>query len=152
MQPRMKHPAFIVPGAMDALQALSTATEQAGLSPNLIQLVQLRASQINGCSVCLDGHAKILKKLNEPDDRIIAIAAWRDTPYFTEAERAALNLTESLTRLADQPDPVPDEIYNEASKHFPRPPTSGAILSIATINVWNRLNAATRQQAGEWKP
>jgi AhpD family alkylhydroperoxidase len=117
----MKHPAFIVPGAMDALQALSTATEQAGLPPNLIQLVQLRASQINGCSVCLDGHAKILKKLNEPDDRIIAVAAWRDTPYFTEPERAALNLTESLTRLADHPDPVPDEIYNEASKHFPDP-------------------------------
>ena len=152
MQPRMKHPAFVVPGAMDALQALSAATEQAGLAPNLIQLVQLRASQINGCSVCLDGHAKILKKLNESDDRILAVAAWRDTPYFTDAERAALALTESLTRMADQPDPVPDSIYNEASKHFPDPQLAALILSIASINVWNRLNAATRQQAGEWNP
>ena len=136
MQPRMKHPAFVVPGAMDALQALSAATEQAGLAPNLIQAVQLRASQINGCSVCLDGHAKILKKLNEPDHRIVAVSAWRDTSDFTDAERAALALTESLTRMADQPDPVPDSHLQRSLQTLPRPPTSRAHPdSIASINV-----------------
>ena len=126
MQPRMKHPAFIVPGAMDALQALSTATEQAGLSPNLIQLVQLRASQINGCSVCLDGHAKILKKLNEPDDRIIAVAAWRDTPYFTE-RRTSRPRPNRIPNANGRPTrPRPRRHLQRSHQTLPRPPTSRA--------------------------
>jgi AhpD family alkylhydroperoxidase len=137
---------------MDALQALSKVSEESGLAPNLLQLVQLRASQINCCSVCVDGHAKILKKLNEPDHRIIAISAWQDTPYYSDAERAALALTESITRLADRPDPVPNEIYEAAKSHFQDPQLAALILAIATINIWNRLNAATHQQAGEWNP
>ena len=81
-------------------------------------LVHLRASQINGCSVCVDMHARELKKAGETDERLFAVAAWRDTPYFTDAERAALALTEAVTRLSDRPDPVPDEIWDEAARHY----------------------------------
>lgn len=153
MQPRMKHPAFAIPGAMDALQALSKATEEAGLPPNLLQLVQLRASQIDGCSACVDRHAKILKQLNEPDDRLFAVSAWRDTPYFSDPERAALALTESLTRIADHPDPVPNEIYNEATKHFPRPqqPHSSYQSPPSTLGIASTQPPANKPGSGNPK-
>jgi AhpD family alkylhydroperoxidase len=154
MESRMKHPAMTVPGAMQALQALSAAVEKAGLPARTIGLVQVRASQINGCSVCLDMHPRMLKKQGETDERLFAVAAWRDTPYFTEAERAALALTEAVTRLSDREDPVPDAIWNEAARHYGEAALAGLVLSIATINVWNRLNVATRQVVGAvpWEP
>jgi AhpD family alkylhydroperoxidase len=113
-------------------------------------LVQLRASQINGCSVCVDMHARDMRKAGESDERLFAVAAWREAPYFTDAERAALALTECVTRLSDRPDPVPDEVWNEAARHYDEMALGTVVLAIASINVWNRLNAATRQVAGEW--
>lgn len=148
MQPRMQHPAMIVPGAMQALIALGTTAKEAGLSPELIELVNLRASQINGCSVCVEMHARDLKKAGQSDERIWGVAAWRETPYFTEAERAALALAESVTRLADRPDPIPDDVWDEATKHYGEQQISGLLLAVASVNVWNRLNAATYQIAG----
>ena len=149
---RIKHPAYALPGVMDALQSLGGAVAKSGVPPRLVELLSLRASQINGCSVCIDGHPRIARKLGETDDRLFAVAAWRDAPYFTAAERAALALTEAVTRLADRPDPVPDEIWEEAARHYDETALAGLVLAIAGINVWNRLNVATRQPAGEWKP
>jgi AhpD family alkylhydroperoxidase len=148
MQARMKNPALIVPGAIQALQALGAATEHGGVPPRTHHLVHLRASQINGCSVCVDMHPRIARKDGETDERLFTVAAWRDAPYFTEAERAALALTEALTRISDQPDPVPDAIWDEAARHYDEAALGALVLSISLINVWNRLNVATRQVSG----
>lgn len=150
MHARMANPALSVPGAFDALQALATAAGQGGLPQVTAELVHLRASQINGCAVCVQIHARDLKKAGQSDERIWAVAAWRDAPFFTDAERAALALTEAVTRLSDRADPVPDEVFDEAARHFEEPALSSLILHITMINAWNRLNATTRQVAGEW--
>jgi AhpD family alkylhydroperoxidase len=151
LQARMSHPAFAVPGAFDALQSLGKATSKIGISPKLHELISLRASQINGCAVCAVQHPRIARKLGETDDRLFALAAWRDAPYFSDAERAALALTEAVTRMSDRPDPVPDEIWDEAARHYDEIELAALLLAIASINVWNRLNVATRQVAGaEW--
>jgi AhpD family alkylhydroperoxidase len=150
MQARMANPALSVPGAFDAIQALAKAAAQGSLPQVTAGLAHLRASQINGCSVCVQMHACDLKNAGESDERIWAVAAWREAPFFTDAERAALALTEALTRLSDRPDPVPDEIFGEAAKHFEEQALASLILHISLINAWNRLNAATRQVAGEW--
>src|SRR5262249_61001456 len=131
MQARMKNPAMIVPGAMEALQALGKATEQSGLPARTLGLVHLRASQINGCSVCVDMHPRCLKKTGETDERLFAVAAWRDAPYFDDAERAALALTEAVTRLNDRADPVPDEIWDEAGRHYDEPLLAARGIAIA---------------------
>ncbi len=148
MEARMKHPVLVLPDAMRALQALNTATADAGLPEITRFLVVLRASQINGCAVCVDMHSKELRKAGESDERMFGVAAWRDSPYFTDAERAALAMTEALTRLADNPDPVPDDIWAQATKHYDERAMSALLLCIGQINVWNRLNAATRQVPG----
>lgn len=152
MQERMGNPALVLPEAMQALTALGKVPTETGLSPKLLELVNLRASQINGCSVCIDGHPRIAKKLGETDERLFAVSAWRDTPYFSEAERAALALTEAVTRTSDRADPVPDEIWDEATRHYDGRSLAALVIAIANINVWNRLNIATRQIAGAWKP
>jgi AhpD family alkylhydroperoxidase len=146
----MTNPAMVVPGAMEALHALNTASAKGGLRRKTIGLVHLRASQINGCSVCLDMHMREAKQSGETDERLITLAGWRDAPYFTDEERAALALTEAVTRLSDKSDPVPDEIWDEAARHFDEQALASLLLQIAAINVWNRLNVATRQVAGEW--
>lgn len=148
MQGRMKNPALLLPDAMKALLALSKATERDGVPYVTHKLVHLRASQINGCSVCVDMHARELKQAGQSDERIFAVAAWRDTPYFTDAERAALALTENVTRVSDRADPVPDDVWSEASRHYDEPALAALILSIGVINVWNRLNIAVKQVAG----
>ncbi|WOH54759.1 carboxymuconolactone decarboxylase family protein [Bradyrhizobium sp. sBnM-33] len=150
MQARMNHPVMVVPDAMKALHALGELTKNS-LSEKLLELVHLRASQINGCSVCVDMHSKLASRAGETDEKLFAVAAWRDTPYFTEAERAALALTEALTRISDRADPVPDEVWREADKHFNEAELAALILAIANINVWNRLNVAVRQPVGVWK-
>jgi AhpD family alkylhydroperoxidase len=146
----MTHPAMVLPEAMQALLALGKSTEAVPLV--LRKLVELRASQINGCSVCVAMHAQELKKAGERDERIFTVAAWRDTPYFTDAERAALALTESVTRLSDRADPVPDDIWEEAARHYDEKTLSALLVNISLINVWNRLNASVRQVVGAaWK-
>ena len=152
MEPRMEHPALAVPGAMEALQALGAAVGGSGLDPILAELVCLRAGQINGCSVCIDGHWRIARRDGETDERLFAVSAWREAPYFTDAERAALALTDAVTRLADRDDPVPDHIWAAAAAHYDDKQLAGLVLAIANINVWNRLNVATRQVAGARQP
>jgi alkylhydroperoxidase family enzyme len=90
------------------------------------------------------------KKADDTDQRLFAVTAWRDLPYFDDAERAALSLTEAVTRLSDRPDPVPDEIWDEAARHYDESALGALILWVAMTNVWNRLNVTTRQVAGEW--
>ena len=148
MQQRMKNPAVTIPNALQALQALSHASEQNLALKGTIGLAQLRASQINGCSVCVDSHSRALKHAGETDERLFAVAAWRDAPYFSDPERAALALAESVTRLSDSANPVPDEIWDEAARHFDEQALGSLLLAIAAINVWNRLNVSTRQVAG----
>jgi AhpD family alkylhydroperoxidase len=147
MQPRITHPVMVFPAAMKALLALSNATADT-LPESTRNLVALRASQINGCAVCLQMHATDLRKAGEPDERIFTVAGWRDAPYFSDAERAALALTEATTRLADRADAVPDDIWAQAAKHYDEQQLAALVIAIATINTWNRLNAATRAVAG----
>jgi AhpD family alkylhydroperoxidase len=108
----------------------------------------LRASQINGFSVCVDMHTKGAAGAGESHERLHAVAAWRDTTYFTEAERAALALTECVTRLSDRPDPVPDEVWDEAARHYDELALASLLVSIGVINFFNRINVPTRQLAG----
>jgi AhpD family alkylhydroperoxidase len=148
MQARMSNPATILPGAVNGVQALLKATREGGVPQATLELVHLRASQINGCSFCVDSGARSAKKAGETDERLFAVAAWREAPYFTNAERAALALTESVTRLADRADPVPDEIWNEAAQHYDERGLAALLLMIATTNLFNRVNASIRQVAG----
>jgi AhpD family alkylhydroperoxidase len=152
MQARMTHPVFLVPAALKALTAYSRSGEELGVPKTTIEMVHLRASQINGCSVCVELHSNALKKEGETDERLYAVAAWRDAPYFSEAERAALALTEAATRVADKGDPVSDEVWDEAARHYDEQGLSALLIAITSINVWNRLNASTRQVSGAWKP
>jgi AhpD family alkylhydroperoxidase len=147
---RIQNPALSVPGALDALQQLGHAPRQVGVPETTLAMVTLRASQINGCSVCVDIHTRELEQLGERGPRIHLVAAWREAPYFSEAERAALALTEAVTRLADRSDPVPDEVWDEAARHYSESELAGLVVAIAGINAFNRLNAATRQMTGEW--
>ena len=150
MQARMKNPATFLPGAFEAVQALQAAVAKGAVPQRTLDLVHLRASQINGCSACVVGGGSHLKKNGETDERLYTVAAWRDAPYFNDAERAALALTEAVTRLSDRTDPVPDDIWNEAARHYDEPALAALILSIALTNVFNRLNVATRQVAAAW--
>jgi AhpD family alkylhydroperoxidase len=150
MEARMTHPVMLVPAAMEALQRYSHAADDLGVSAETLEMVHLRASQINGCSVCAEMHSASLKKEGMSDQRLFTIAAWRDTSYFTDAERAALALTEAVTRVADHGDPVSDQVWGEAARHYDEEGLSALLIAITSINVWNRLNAATRQVAGAW--
>jgi AhpD family alkylhydroperoxidase len=144
----MKNPAVVLPDTLPHIQALYAATTTSGVPPAIGHLVHLRASQINGCGYCIDGGVKHAKKAGETDERLFAVAAWRDTPYFTDAERAALALSESVTRLSDRADPVPDAVWEEAAKHFDEKGLASLLLVISLTNVFNRFNVATRQVAG----
>jgi AhpD family alkylhydroperoxidase len=148
MEARIGNPAFLVPDAMPALIALGKATAAAGVSPRTQALLHLRASQINGCAVCLDMHYEELRRSGESERRLATVAAWRESPEFTDAERAALALCEAVTRLADRPDPVPGPVWDEAARHYGEKELGALVMTIAMINLWNRLNRATGQIAG----
>lgn len=148
MQARMNNPAMVIPEAMPAILGILKATKKGGVDPATLELVHLRASQINGCSACVVAGAGAAKQAGETDERLFAVAAWREAPYFTDAERAALALTEAATRLSDRPDPVPDEIWDAAAEHFNKQQLAAIVLMIAVTNLFNRLNATTRQVAG----
>jgi AhpD family alkylhydroperoxidase len=150
MEPRIQSPALTIEGAHPALLRLAKSTTQAGVPETTHKLVELRASQINGCAVCVDMHTRELEHLGESTTRIAMVAAWRESSYFTDAERAALALTEASTRLADRSDPVPDEIWDEAARHYDERQLASLVLMIASINAWNRINATTRQISGDW--
>jgi AhpD family alkylhydroperoxidase len=150
MQPRMKNPATFLPGALEGMHAVHKAIEKGGVPRAILELTSLRASQINGCSVCVDIHSRAMGKLGEKDERIFSVSAWREAPYYSEKERAALALAEAESRVSDRPDAVPDEVWNEAGRHFNDMELSALVTSIALCNLFNRINAATRQISGEW--
>ena len=148
IQPRMPHVATLVPDAAKAMYALSRSAARSGLPETTKFMVHLRASQINGCSFCAEMHSRELEEAGEDARRIWTVAAWREAPYFTDAERAALALTEAVTRLSDRSDPVPDDVWDDATDQFDETTLGALLIAISSINVWNRLNAATRQVAG----
>jgi AhpD family alkylhydroperoxidase len=149
MQARMKNPAVVLPDAMTAIRALNEAIRQGGVPAKTLDLAHLRTSQINGCSVCVGAAAKA-KKDGETDERLFTLVAWRDTPYFSDAERAALALAEAVTRLSDRTDPVPDDIWDEAARHYDEPALAALVLWISVSNLFNRVNVATRQIPGKY--
>ena len=148
MTARINNPANLLPDSMTGIQSIIKAAHSAGVPRSSMELVHLRASQINGCSPCVYSGAISAKKAGESDERLFAVAAWRETDLFTEAERTALALAESMTRLADRADAVPDEVWDEAARHFDEKQLAGLVLWIATTNLFNRVNVATKQSAG----
>jgi AhpD family alkylhydroperoxidase len=150
MEARMKNPATIIPAAMQPIQELMKAAQSQGLPHELMEMIHLRVSQINGCSFCVDAGLKNLRKLGETDERIGLVTAWREAPYYTDAERAALELAEASTRLADHADGVSDEVWNNAADHFDEQQLASILLMTAVTNLFNRLNAPIRQIAGSW--
>lgn len=152
MEARMKNPAAVLPGAFDGIMSINAAVAKGGVPDPVLHLTHLRASQINGCGACIDGGVKYAKKAGETDERLFAVSAWREAPYFSDAERAALALTEAMTRLSDRADAVPDEVWNEAKRHFDDRALSAVVMHVAVTNLFNRLNVTTRQPAGAWGP
>jgi len=146
MQPRIKNPAAILTDAMQPLVALGKVMSASPVPAKTLDLVHLRASQINGCAACVDLG---LAKTTETPQRLAAVAVWREAPFFTEPERAALALAESITRLADQTDAVPDSVWNEAAKHYDEKSLASLVLYVSVTNLYNRLNVATKQIAGK---
>ncbi|MFB8166348.1 carboxymuconolactone decarboxylase family protein [Kitasatospora purpeofusca] len=145
---RMANPAVVIPEAMPAILGVVKAAKKGGVPESVLELVHLRASQINGCSYCVVGGVASAKKNGESDERLHAVAAWREAPFFTEAERAALELSEHVTRLADRA-VVPDEVWNAAAEHFDEKQLASLVLWISLTNFFNRINATTRQPAGD---
>ena len=150
MQARMTNPAMVLPDATKGIQNIYKAIGQSGTDGTTLELVHLRVSQVNGCSACVDGGWRKARKAGESDERLFAVAAWREAPYYSEDERAALALAKAVTRLSDRPDPVPDEIWDAAARHYDERGLAALILMIATTNFFNRLNVSTRQPAGAW--
>jgi AhpD family alkylhydroperoxidase len=150
MHARIDNPVVTIPDALKAFQGLGNAARQTDIPETTIDLVELRASQMNGCSICVDWHSRALKHAGERDERIYTVAAWRDAPYFTDAERAALALTEAATRIADRQGPVPDDVWEEAAAHYDEAQLAALVIAIASINAFNRVNAVTRQVSGDW--
>ena len=147
MKPRIKNPAALVPGAMTALVNLGKLAESSTIPHKTLALVHLRASQINGCAVCAE--MEILRSAErEAAPRRGAGAAWRDAPFFTDAERAALALAESITRIADREEAVSDQVWAEAARHYDEAQLASLVLMISVTNMYNRLNVSTRQVAG----
>lgn len=149
MNARMKNPAMVLPDVTKGVQTLFKAIYQGGAPQQLLELVHLRASQINGCSVCVFGGIASAKKAGETDERLHMVAAWREAPFFTDAERAALALTESATRLADHTGKaVPDDVWDDAADHFDEGQLSSIILMISLTNFFNRINTTVEEPAG----
>ena len=141
---------MVVPGAMDAVLALTAAVKDGPLAAEVLELTHLRASQVNGCASCVDAGSRSARRAGISEDRLAAVAAWRDAVCFSDAERAALALAEAVTRLSDRPDPVPDEVWDDAARHYDEQALAALVVSIALTNVFNRLNVSTRQVPGAW--
>jgi AhpD family alkylhydroperoxidase len=144
----MRNPADVLPEAVKPLQSLYMTIQGSGVPAKTLGLVHLRASQINGCAMCLDTGVRHAKQAGETDERLHAVAAWRESPHFDEAECAALALAEATTRIADEPEAVSDAIWDEAAKHYDEKKLGGLVLWIALTNLFNRVNVTTRQVAG----
>jgi len=146
---RMENPVMLLPETMKAIPHLVGAIREGGLTEEMAELVSLRASQINGCAGCVYGHIDRLRKLGTSDDRIDTVAVWRHSPYFSEKERVALEMTEAATRLADsRSEPVSDELWGRAQLQFDEPELAALVLSIGMINFFNRVNVTIGEPAG----
>jgi len=150
MEPRLNNPAALIPEAWEGIQKLLVAVQKGGLPASTLELTHMRASQINGCSACIEGAVRHAHKSGELDERLLMVAAWEHSSQFTEAERAALELTEEMTRLADRADPVPDETWARVAEHHDDRALAALVLHVALTNLFNRLNVSTRQPAGDW--
>lgn len=151
MTSRMQSPALINPDAMNALLALSASAQGKGVPDKTLHLVELRASQINGCALCVDMHAQQLLDAGVSAQEVISVAAWREAPWFSDGERAALALAEAATRLADRSDPVLDGVWQQVRAHHDEQEIAALLLCVAAINAWNVLNVATAQPADGWR-
>ncbi|MGH2638016.1 MAG: carboxymuconolactone decarboxylase family protein [Rhabdochlamydiaceae bacterium] len=140
----------MAPGFRDAMLSLGKYLRSSGLEQSLLNLVDIRASQINGCAWCLDMHTKDARAAGESEQRLYMIPAWRESPFYTERERAALAWTEAVTLIAENH--VPDDVYEKARKQFSEKELVDLTLAIAAINGWNRLNVAFRTVPGSYKP
>ena len=149
MAARMTNPAKVLPDTVTGVQGLFKAIYQGGVPKATLDLVHLRASQINGCGYCVDAGVTSAQQAGESVDRLLRVPAWRESDLFTDAERAALALTEAVTRMADQVDPVSDAVWDEAADHYDEKGLSALILMIATTNFFNRINVTIKQPAGE---
>ncbi|MFI9121457.1 carboxymuconolactone decarboxylase family protein [Streptomyces bikiniensis] len=147
-QARMTNPAYVLPDAGPAIQGLVKATRQGGVSEEILELVHLRASQINGCGFCVDYGVRNARKAGVSDDKLFAVAAWRESPHFSDEERAALALAEHATRIADSTDAVPDPVWDAAADHFDEKQLASIVLMVSLTNFFNRLNVTVRQPAG----
>jgi AhpD family alkylhydroperoxidase len=141
--------AAAAPGIYDAMDALDRYLGQCGLEDSLLHLVRLRASQVNGCAYCLDMHWKDLRARGEAEQRLYSLDAWRECPWYSERERAALAWTEAVTLITSGH--VPDDLHENARVHFGEKELSDLTLAIATINAWNRLSIAARLVPGAYK-
>ena len=139
------------PAAYQAMSGLETfLRKQSKLEPALLQLIKMRASQINGCAYCIDMHAKDARAEGETEQRIYALSAWEETPFFTDRERAALAMTEAITLVREGH--VPDAVYEKAQQSFSEEELVGLTLAIITINGWNRMAITFRFVPGEYQP
>ena len=149
MKPRFSY-ARVAPGAYEAMDALEGYLRDCGLEKNLLFLIQLRASQINGCAYCLDMHWKDLRAAGEGEQRLYSLDTWRECPYYTDRERAALAWTEAVTLVARGH--VPDAVYEEVRAHLSEKEIADLTFAVATINSWNRLSIASRTVPGGYQP
>jgi AhpD family alkylhydroperoxidase len=149
MQPRINSPKA-APAAWRAMLELEKYVRGSGIDATLLDLIKVRASQINGCAYCIDMHTKDARAAGETEQRLYGLSAWRETPFYTARERAALEWTESLTLVADTH--VPDAVYEEARQHFSERDLVTLTMAVVTINAWNRIAIAFRSVAGEYQP
>lgn len=148
MTARMINPATVLPDTMIGIQSIYKAIYSGGLPQTTLELVHLRASQINGCSACVHAGVTSATKAGETAERLHAVAAWYESPLFDDAERAALALAEAATRLADRPGAVSEELWAEASRHYDENQLAALVLMIATTNFFNRINTTIKEPAG----
>jgi AhpD family alkylhydroperoxidase len=151
MEPRMNNIPGLAPAAYKAMMEVEKFLHQSGVPNTTLHLIKLRASQINGCGLCVDMHAYDAKQAGETDERLWSVAAWREAPYYTDEERAALALTEAATRIADNPEGVPDAVWDAAADHYDEETLAALIMGIAQINAWNRINVTIRMTAGAYR-
>jgi len=148
MEPRINP--SVAPGVVEAMLGLSNYLRSSGLDESLVNLISLRASQINGCAFCIDMHWKDLRAAGETEQRLYGLDAWEESPYYTDRERAALAWTESVTNIREGH--VPDEVYEHVRDFFSEKELADLTLAVAAINSWNRLNIAVRTKAGTYHP
>lgn len=149
MEPRLNY-SKVLPEGMRAINALDRYSANSGLEPLLLEMIKLRASQINGCAYCVDMHSKDARTKGETEQRLYGLSVWRETPYYTDRERAALAFTEAVTLIADQR--VPDEVYEQARQHFSEEELVKLMIGIVIINTWNRFAITFGDEPGSYEP